>query len=164
MKPGYSLYIRPTIVGTRTSKHSSFHISSYPVTHTVYRGLGVHHSDSATLFVILSPSGPYFKNGFHPISLLAVSHFVRAWPGGTGAHKLGLNYAPAFMPQIHASSKGYDQLLWLLETDCPSGEKGKKELVITEVGAMNVFVVVKRDDGRECGPRPHFQLSLLIAN
>lgn len=53
------------------------------------------------------------------------------------------------MPQIDAASKGYDQILWLLETDCQSGEKGKKELRITEVGAMNVFVVVKRDDGRE---------------
>ena len=66
------------------------------------------------------------------------------------AHKLGLNYAPTFMPQIHASSKGYDQILWLLGADCLSGEKGK-ELMITEVGAMNVFIIVKRDDGRECG-------------
>jgi len=118
----------------------------------MHQGLGVRHSDSATLFVILSPSGPYFKSGFHPISLLAVSHPVRTWPGGTGAYKVGLNYAPTFMPQIHASSKGYDQILWLLEANCPSGEKGKKELMITEVGAMNVFVVIKRDDGRECGP------------
>lgn len=125
-KPGYSLYIRPTIIGTRSS-------------------LGVRHSDTATLFVILSPTGPYFKNGLHPISLLAVSNTVRAWPGGTGSHKLGLNYAPAFMPQIDAASKGYDQILWLLETDCQNGENGK-ELRITEVGAMNVFVVVKRDD------------------
>jgi len=53
------------------------------------------------------------------------------------------------MPQIHASSKGYDQILWLLEADCPSGGK---ELMVTEVGAMNVFVVVKRDDGSEYGP------------
>ncbi|KXN80742.1 Branched-chain-amino-acid aminotransferase, mitochondrial [Leucoagaricus sp. SymC.cos] len=127
-KSGYSLYIRPTIIGTRTS-------------------LGLRYSDSATLFVILSPSGPYFKSGLHPISLLAVSEKVRAWPGGTGAHKLGANYAPSFQPQIDATSKGYDQILWLLEADCQSGEKRKKELRITEVGAMNVFVVIKRDDG-----------------
>jgi branched-chain amino acid aminotransferase len=36
-----------------------------------------------------------------------------------------------------AAKKGYDQVLWLLGDD----EK------ITEVGAMNIFVVVKRDDG-----------------
>lgn len=114
---------------------------------TFVPGLGVRYSDSATLFVILTPAGPYFKNGLHPISLLAVSETVRAWPGGTGAHKLGLNYAPAFLPQLDAAAKGYDQILWLLETDCQDGEKGKKDFRITEVGAMNVFVVVKRDDG-----------------
>lgn len=142
------IFARPSLELVPVSfQLSSCHIPSYPI--TMHQGLGVHHSDSATLFIILSPSGPYFRNGFHPISLLAISHLVRAWPGGTGAHKLGLNYAPTFMPQIHASSKGYDQILWLLEADCPSGEK---ELMITEVGAMNVFVVVKRDDGSEYGP------------
>jgi branched-chain amino acid aminotransferase len=120
----------------------------YPFSTT--SGLGVRHSDTATLFVILSPTGPYFKNGFRPISLLAVSDTVRAWPGGTGEHKLGSNYAPSFMPQINAASKGYDQILWLLEADCQNGDKGKKEFRITEVGAMNVFVVVKRDDGSGC--------------
>lgn len=118
------------------------------------QGLGVRQSDTATLFVILSPSGPYFDNGFHPISLLAVSDTVRAWPGGTGAHKLGLNYAPSFLPQIDAASKGYDQILWLLETECESGEKGKKDYRITEVGAMNVFIVVQRDDGSKCHVLP----------
>jgi branched-chain amino acid aminotransferase len=68
---------------------------------------------------------------------LAVNENVRAWPGGTGGHKLGLNYAPGFLPQREAAKKGYDQILWLLEDR------------ITEVGAMNVFVVVKRDDGGE---------------
>ncbi|EKM75218.1 hypothetical protein AGABI1DRAFT_103071 [Agaricus bisporus var. burnettii JB137-S8] len=125
-KPGYSLYIRPTIIGTRTN-------------------LGVRFSDSATLYVIMSPSGPYFKNGLHPISLLAISDAVRAWPGGTGSHKLGLNYAPAFLPQIDAIKKGYDQILWLLETE--SEDTKKKDYRITEVGAMNVFLVTKRDDG-----------------
>jgi len=36
-----------------------------------------------------------------------------------------------------AAKKGYDQVLWLL------GDDDK----VTEVGAMNIFVVVKRDDG-----------------
>jgi len=35
--------------------------------------------------------------------------------------------------------KGYDQILWLF------GPEGEERL--TEVGAMNVFVVVDRDDG-----------------
>ena len=73
------------------------------------------------------------------ISMLAVDEHVRSWPGGTGAYKLALNYAPTFRPQHQAAKLGYDQCLWLL------GEK------ITEAGAMNFFVVVRRDDG---GKRP----------
>lgn len=122
--PGYSLYIRPTVIGTRT-------------------GLGVAASDSALLYIILSPTGPYFRNeagGSETISLLAVSEHVRAWPGGTGGHKLGLNYASSFLPQSLATERGYDQILWLL----PEPNGGRK---ITEVGAMNFFVAVKREDG-----------------
>ncbi|KAI9068844.1 branched-chain amino acid aminotransferase II [Trametes sanguinea] len=113
---GHSLYIRPTIIGTRSS-------------------LGVAASDSAVLYVICSPTGPYFRTGARPISLLAVNETVRAWPGGTGGYKLALNYAPTFKPQQYAAKLGYDQCLWLL------GEK------ITEAGAMNFFVVIQRDDG-----------------
>lgn len=60
---------------------------------------------------------------------------------------MALNYTPGFVPQIDAAAQGYDQVLWLLESDSKVDENGKKELKITEVGAMNVFVVFKRDDG-----------------
>ncbi|KDR70050.1 hypothetical protein GALMADRAFT_230375 [Galerina marginata CBS 339.88] len=116
--PGYSLYVRPTIVGTRSA-------------------LGVAASDSACLYIIVSPTGPYFRGVAKGISLLAEGDCVRAWPGGTGGHKLGLNYAPGFLPQRTAAKQGYDQILWLL------GEEEK----VTEVGAMNVFIAVKREDG-----------------
>jgi branched-chain amino acid aminotransferase len=98
--------------------------------------LGVTASDRALLFVILCPTGPYFPTGPKPISLLAVDEHVRSWPGGTGEYKLGLNYAPGFMPQKLAAAKGYQQILWLL------GEEKR----VTEAGAMNFFAVVKRDD------------------
>ncbi|OCH84707.1 branched-chain amino acid aminotransferase II [Obba rivulosa] len=111
---GHSLYIRPTIIGTRPS-------------------IGVRASDSAILYIILSPTGPYFRIS-KPISLLAVNEPVRAWPGGTGGHKVATNYSPTFKPQQHAEKLGYDQILWMV------GEK------VTEVGAMNFFVVIKRDD------------------
>jgi branched-chain amino acid aminotransferase len=90
-------------------------------------------SDHAMMYVIVTPAKPYFTA--KSISLLAVSDNVRAWPGGTGEHKLGLNYAPGFLPQRVAAKKGYDQILWVL------GD------VVTEAGAMNVFVVIKRDGG-----------------
>ncbi|KAG2053901.1 branched-chain amino acid aminotransferase II [Suillus hirtellus] len=111
---GYSLYIRPTVIGTRP-------------------GLGLTASDHAMLYVIASPAGPYFAK---PISLLAVSENVRAWPGGTGGHKVAGNYSPGFLPQRTAAEKGYDQILWLFGDDRR----------VTEAGVMNFFVVVKRDD------------------
>ncbi|KAF4605775.1 hypothetical protein EYR40_004565 [Pleurotus pulmonarius] len=116
--PGYSLYIRPTIIGTRPK-------------------LSVAASNEAMLYVVLSPTGPYFPTGPKPLSLMAVSETARTWPGGTGGHKLGINYAPALLPQQIAAKQGYDQVVWLL------GEDNR----ITEVGAMNVFAVVGRDDG-----------------
>ncbi|KAG1908748.1 aminotransferase [Suillus fuscotomentosus] len=111
---GYSLYIRPTVIATRP-------------------GLGVTASDHAILYILASPTGPYFAK---PVSLLAVSENVRAWPGGTGGHKVAGNYSPGFLPQRAAAEKGYDQILWLF------GEDRR----VTEAGAMNFFVVVKRDD------------------
>jgi branched-chain amino acid aminotransferase len=70
--------------------------------------------------------------------LLAMSDQVRAWPGGTGGYKLGLNYAPGFVAQRTAAALGYRQLLWLL------GE------TVAEAGAMNVFAVFERTDGGKC--------------
>ncbi|TIB93689.1 branched-chain amino acid aminotransferase II [Wallemia mellicola] len=117
-EPGYSLYIRPTLIGTQAS-------------------LGVGASSDALLYVICSPVGPYFKNGFKPVKLLATSKNVRAWPGGTGAFKLGANYVQGVKPQHEAAEKGYDQNLWLFG----EGEE------LTEVGTMNLFIVVRNDAG-----------------
>jgi branched-chain amino acid aminotransferase len=72
----YSLYLRPTLIGTAPF-------------------LGVGPSQEALLYVILSPVGPYYKTGFAPVTLFASSKYVRAWPGGTGEAKCGGNYAPS---------------------------------------------------------------------
>lgn len=69
-EPGYSLYIRPTLIGIQES-------------------LGVAPANKALLFVICSPVGPYYKTGFSAVSLFAENKYVRAWPGGTGCYKLG---------------------------------------------------------------------------
>lgn len=114
--PGYSLYIRPTMIGTRAY-------------------LGVAASDHAALYVVCCPTGPYFRTGARMLSLKAVGEHVRSWPGGTGGYKLSGNYSPTFMPQQEATHEGYDQVLWLI------GDR------ITEAGAMNFFIAVKRDDG-----------------
>lgn len=116
---GYSLYIRPTLIGTTSS-------------------LGVGTPNRALLFVIMSPVGPYFGNGFKPVSLEATNYAVRAWPKGVGEFKLGANYVSGIQPQKKAAESGHNQNLWLF------GDEG----YITEVGAMNVFFVFKNDDGK----------------
>lgn len=45
-------------------------------------------SEHVKLFVILSPVGPYYKDGFKPVKLYADTENVRAWPGGVGNVKV----------------------------------------------------------------------------
>ncbi|CAI6097914.1 hypothetical protein V2G26_009084 [Clonostachys chloroleuca] len=111
---GYSLYLRPTMIGTQKT-------------------LGVGPPGSALLYVIASPVGPYYPTGFKAVSLEATDYAVRAWPGGVGDKKLGANYAPCIVPQLEASSRGHQQNLWLF------GE----EQFVTEVGTMNMFAAIK---------------------
>ncbi|KAK8084617.1 branched-chain amino acid aminotransferase [Apiospora hydei] len=114
---GYSLYLRPTMIGTQKT-------------------LGVGPPGSALLYVIASPVGPYYPTGFKAVSLEATNYAVRAWPGGVGDKKLGANYAPCIVPQMEAASRGFQQNLWLF---------GEQEYV-TEVGTMNMFVAMKNKE------------------
>ncbi|KAL6352832.1 hypothetical protein LRP88_13305 [Fusarium phalaenopsidis] len=116
-KRGYSLYLRPTMIGTQKT-------------------LGVGAPGSALLYVIASPVGPYYPTGFKAVSLEATDYAVRAWPGGVGDKKLGANYAPCILPQLQAASRGFQQNLWLF---------GEEEYV-TEVGTMNMFVALKNKE------------------
>ena len=59
---------------------------------------------------------------------------------GTGAYKLGANYAAGIAAQKTAIEKGYVQNLWL----------HGPEHYITEVGTMNAFVAFKKPDGSAC--------------
>ncbi|KAJ7208247.1 aminotransferase [Mycena pura] len=120
-EPGHSLYIRPTMIGTKPS-------------------IKVGPSDHAILYAVVTPVGPYFPTASPTdagVSLLAVGEHVRSWPGGTGGFKLGLNYSPTFVPLQMAAKLGYDQVLWLL------GD----EQTVTEGTAMNFFAVIEREDG-----------------
>ncbi|KAG1449167.1 hypothetical protein G6F56_008726 [Rhizopus delemar] len=100
--------------------------------------LGVNPPTDALLFVIGCPVGPYYKTGFNAVRLYATSEYVRAWPRGTGAAKIGGNYAPGLMPQRLAAAKGYQQNLWLFGDDHQ----------LTEVGAMNLFMMIKDENGQ----------------
>jgi len=113
-----SLYIRPTMIGTEAT-------------------LGVAPASEAKLFVILCPVGPYYSTGFKPVNLLADPSYVRAWPGGCGFTKMGSNYAPTLWTQKVAEANNCHQCLWLFGEDHE----------ITEVGAMNLFIFLKNEQG-----------------
>ncbi|KAG0721907.1 Branched-chain-amino-acid aminotransferase [Chionoecetes opilio] len=99
--------------------------------------LGVVRPTEALLYIILSPVGPYFASGFKPVSLLADPRYVRAWPGGVGMMKMGSNYGPTLEIQRQAEKRGLQQVLWLFGP----------ERRITEVGAMNIMVLLVNDSG-----------------
>jgi len=114
-----SLYIRPTMIGLEPT-------------------LGVAPAEEARLFVLLCPVGPYYSTGFKPVNLLCDPSYVRAWPGGCGFTKMGSNYAPTLWTQKIAESHGCHQCLWLFGPDHE----------ITEVGAMNIFVLLRDGQGK----------------
>ena len=103
-KEGYSLYLRPTLIGTQPS-------------------LGVGETKEALLFVIMSPVGPYYSSVVKPVALEANPERVRAWPGGTGNAKLGANYGPCILPQREAAKKGglAGPRLGLIDTEAEEG-------------------------------------------
>ena len=114
---GFSLYIRPT------------YISTFPA-------VGVTAPQTALLYVILSPVGPYYASGWKPVRLICSDEkYCRAWPGGSGCYKVGGNYAITLVPQKEAAAKGYSQVLWLYEDK------------VTEVGTMNFFLFWINEQG-----------------
>jgi branched-chain amino acid aminotransferase len=116
-----ALYIRPFMFGTEAA-------------------LGVSKSKTCLLSVILSPVGSYFSPGsqIKHVNLMANPSYVRAWPGGTGDHKMGSNYAPTIKIQEEAVGRGLQQVLWLHGPDHE----------VTEVGTMNIFIVVRGSSGK----------------
>lgn len=111
---GTSLYIRPTVIATEAA-------------------LGVRAALEYLFFIILSPVGPFFKEGFNPISLWVSSKYSRAGNGGTGAAKAGGNYGGSLAAGKIATENGYSQVLWL---------DAKEHNYVEEVGAMNIFFII----------------------
>ena len=112
--PGTSLYIRPTIIATDPF-------------------LGVRASDTYRFFIILSPVGAYYSEGFNPIKIWVTKNHVRASIGGVGEAKTLGNYAASLYAAKEANQKGYSQVLWL---------DGAERKYVEEVGAMNIFFVI----------------------
>ena len=111
---GTSLYIRPTIIATDPF-------------------IGVRASYTYRFFIILSPVGAYYAEGFNPVKILVTQDHVRAVSGGVGEAKTPGNYAASLYAAEKAHQQGYTQVLWL---------DGIERKYIEEVGAMNIFFVI----------------------
>jgi branched-chain amino acid aminotransferase len=112
--PETSLYIRPTIIAMDPF-------------------LGVRASHNYRYFIILSPVGAYYPEGFNPVKILVTSELVRAVRGGVGEAKTPGNYAASLLAGERAHEAGYTQVLWL---------DGVEQKYLEEVGAMNIFFVI----------------------
>jgi branched-chain amino acid aminotransferase len=112
--PETSLYIRPTIVA----------MDPY---------LGVRPSHTYRFFVILSPVGAYYPEGFNPVKIWVTDEYVRAVRGGLGEAKTAANYAASLYGAEVAKEAGYTQVLWL---------DAVEKRYIEEVGTMNIFFVI----------------------
>jgi branched-chain amino acid aminotransferase len=112
--PGTALYIRPAMIATEP-------------------GLGVRASQRYRLFVILSPVGAYYADGFKPLKIWVEEKYVRAAPGGIGSVKAAANYVASLLAAEEAKARGYAQVLWL---------DGLGRRTFEEVGTMNLFVQV----------------------
>jgi len=112
--PGTSLYIRPTIVAMDPF-------------------LGVRASFTYRFFIIFSPVGAYYPEGFNPVKIWVTKDHVRAVPKGVGNVKTAGNYAASLLAGEKAHKEGYTQVLWL---------DGLEQRYVEEVGSMNIFFVI----------------------
>jgi branched-chain amino acid aminotransferase len=106
-----ALYIRPVM------------FASGPV-------LGVKPADEYLFVVFVSPVGPYFKGGFHPIKLKVSKEYHRAPAEGVGSVKAAGNYAAGMYPNSLAKEEGYAEILYL----------DVNHEHFEEVGAANFFL------------------------
>lgn len=119
---GATLYLRPFLIG-------------------VGDNIGVKPAPEFIFSVFCVPVGPYFKGGMNPVNF-SVSNFDRAAPYGTGAAKVGGNYAGSLLPHALAVEKGFADCIYL---DPATHTK------IEEVGAANFFGITK--DGKFVTPK-----------
>ncbi|MDX9823214.1 MAG: branched-chain amino acid aminotransferase [Syntrophales bacterium] len=111
---GTAAYIRPTMIATEAA-------------------LGVHPSNSYLFFIIMSPVGAYYAEGFGPTKIYVSEEYVRSAPGGTGFTKAGGNYAASLYASRIAQEMGYTQVLWL---------DAVERKYVEEVGTSNIFFLI----------------------
>lgn len=110
---GASLYIRPLEIG-------------------ITPRVGVNPADEYTVIILVTPVGPYFKEGFKPTKVCISREYDRVAPKGTGSIKAGGNYGASLVAGEKAHELGYSVMLYL---------DPKEKKYIDECGAANFFGV-----------------------
>lgn len=110
---GASLYIRPLEIG-------------------ITPRVGVSPASEYMVIMLVSPVGPYFKNGFNPIKVCMSREYDRVAPKGTGSIKIGGNYAASLNAGEKAHKLGYSVMLYI---------DPKEKKYLDECGAANFFGV-----------------------
>ena len=119
---GSTLYLRPYLMG-------------------VGDNIGVSPATEYIFSIFAMPVGPYFKGGLTPTNFI-VSDYDRATPHGTGAAKVGGNYASSLLPGKEAHDRNFSDCIYL---DPATHTK------IEEVGSANFFGITK--DNRFVTPK-----------
>lgn len=110
---GASLYIRPLEIG-------------------ITARVGVKPADEYTVIMLVTPVGPYFKEGFKPTKVCMSREYDRVAPKGTGRIKVGGNYAASLVAGEKAHELGYSVMLYL---------DPKEKKYLDECGAANFFAI-----------------------
>ncbi len=110
---GASLYIRPLEIGMSAQ-------------------IGVHPASEYLFMVMVTPVGPYFKEGFRPTNICIMREFDRVAPKGTGRWKVGGNYAASLEAGERAHELGYSAVLYL---------DPKEKKYVDECGPANFFAI-----------------------
>lgn len=110
---GASLYIRPLEIGTSAQ-------------------VGVKPSKEYLFLILVTPVGPYFKEGFKPTNICIMREFDRVAPKGTGRWKVGGNYAASLEAGEKAHEMGYSAVLYL---------DPKEKKYLDECGPANFFAI-----------------------
>ncbi len=110
---GASLYIRPLEIGLTAR-------------------VGVKPADEYMVIMLVTPVGPYFKEGFKPTKVCMSREYDRVAPKGTGSIKVGGNYAASLVAGEKAHDLGYSVMLYI---------DPKEKKYLDECGAANFFGV-----------------------
>lgn len=90
---GASMYLRPLLIGTEPT-------------------IGIKPSSTYSFIVMVTPVGPYYKDGFSPVDAVVMEDYDRAAPKGTGQAKMAGNYAASLAPGLEAKKKGFPIVLF----------------------------------------------------